>query len=412
MLEIRRSLTPTLRAHLAKPEITLLIGPRQAGKTTLLRELTRELNAAGKRTLFYNLDIERDRRHFTNQESLVNVLTAVTGGVRHYVFIDEIQRITDAGLFLKGLFDRGLPHKLIVTGSGSLELKEKIAESLVGRKRSFYLFTVSPGEYAHYRTEYLHGERLPAVLHADATLADTVLQEYTRFGGYPAVVTDATVDDKLETLNEIYQGYIERDIRSLLQLEKTAAFVTLLRLVANRSGQTINYSDLAKLTGLSTPTLKNYLWYAEKTFITLPIGPYFTNKEKEIVKSPIYYMLDLGLRNFLRGVYDDPSDTGARFETMVFRLLEERFRTGVARLHYWQTKARAEVDFVVNRGYDLLPVEVKSGSLKAPKVTRSYHSFLSSYRPKEGWIVNRSLRAEIKVENTTVRFIPWYDLLT
>ena len=388
-----------------------MVGPRQAGKTTLLKDLAAKLRSAGHDTLFYNLDIARDREHFAGQEPFVAQLLAKTGDQKHYVFIDEIQRLENAGLFLKGVFDRDLPHKLIVTGSGSLELKEKVTESLVGRKRNFYLYTVSPAEHAAYRTEYGYGNRLPHVLDTDRPLRDRILSDYLRFGGYPAVVTEDREHDKVRTLEEIYQGYIERDISALLQLEKTTAFVTLLRLLANRSGHPTNYSELAKMTNLDTATLKNYLWYAEKTFIVQSLTPYFTNKEKEIVKAPAYYFLDLGLRNFLRGIYDDPADQGMRFQTMVFRLLEQRFRHSVASLHFWRTKTKAEVDFVVNRGYDLLPVEVKSGRLKQPTVSRSYRSFLQKYRPPEGWIVNSALRTEIKIEETTVRFIPWYDLL-
>ena len=246
MLPIKRGLREDLLNHLKKPEITLLIGPRQAGKTTLLKDIATNLQEEQANTLFYNLDIERDRQFFDGQETFVNQLNAVTGGKKHYVFIDEIQRLEDAGLFLKGLFDRGLPHKLIVTGSGSLELKEKVAESLVGRKRNFYLHTVSPGEYANYRTDYKHEDRLGAVLDSDTVLMENILDGYLRFGGYPAVVTEAREHDKLATLEEIYQGYIERDIKALLQLEKTTAFVTLLRLMANRSGYTTNFSDLAK----------------------------------------------------------------------------------------------------------------------------------------------------------------------
>ncbi len=411
MLEIKRTLIAELRDHLRKPEITLLIGPRQAGKTTLLKDLAADLRAEGNSTLFYNLDIVRDWEHFTGQEQFINQLQAKTGNQRHYVFIDEIQRLENAGHFLKGIFDRDLPHKLIVSGSGSLELKEKVTESLVGRKRNFYLYTVSPGEHAAYRTDYQYGERLPQVLATDNRLRQGILADYLRFGGYPAVVTETSEQDKVRTLEEIYQGYIERDIMALLQLEKTTAFVTLLRLLANRSGHPTNYSELAKLTNLNTATLKNYLWYAEKTFIVQSLTPYFTNKEKEIVKAPVYYFLDLGLRNFLRGIYDDPADRGLRFQTLVFRLLGHRFRHSVARLHFWRTKAKAEVDFVVNRGYDLLPVEVKSAPLKQPTVSRSYRSFLHQYRPAEGWIVNAALRTEVRIEATTVRFLPWYDLL-
>ncbi|MEM6770158.1 MAG: ATP-binding protein [Bacteroidota bacterium] len=411
-LEIRRFLTDELIAHLEEKEITLLIGPRQAGKTTLLKHLAELLQAEQRKTLFFNIDIERDKQHFANQETFANRLELLTGGEKYYVFIDEVQRLPNAGLFLKGIYDRGLPHKLIVTGSGSLELKEQVAESLVGRKLNFFLPTVSPAEFAHYVTDYAFVDRLSEALHQDRALRNRVLTEYLKFGGYPRVITAGAEPMKRRILEEIYQGYIERDIKSLLQLEKTTAFVTLLQLVANRSGYTVNYSGLATQTGLSAPTIKDYLWYAEKTFILEVVRPYFTNKEKEIAKAPAYYNWDVGLRNFLLGRYEDPSDVGMKFQTFVFRLLEENFRHGIPKIHFWQTKNKAEVDFVVNRGYDLLPVEVKYAQLKQPKLTRSYRSFLDKYQPKEGWIVNQSLRATIQIGETQVRFLPWYDLLS
>lgn len=411
MLEIRRALTADLKHHINKPEITILIGPRQAGKTTLLKEIASDLIEAGQKILFFNLDIEKDRRFFTGQEVFAERIRAVTGDQKHYIFIDEVQRLENAGLFLKGLYDRDWPHKLVVTGSGSLELKEKIAESLVGRKRNFYLLTVSIGEFANYRTDYTFADRLPDVLHTDPMMAESILSEYLKFGGYPKVITELTEDDKYQTLNEIYQGYIERDIKAILQLEKTTAFVTLLQLMANRSGNTVNFSELANFTSLNAATVKNYLWYSEKTFITQSITPYFTNKEKEIVKAPAYYLLDNGMRNYLRGIFDDPIDRGMRFQTLAFRLLEAHFRGSVASIHFWQTKAKAEVDFVVNRGFDLLPVEVKATSLKQPKLTRSYRNFLEAYQPEEGWVINRSLREELTIGTTTVKFIPWYDLM-
>jgi predicted AAA+ superfamily ATPase len=410
-LEIQRFLTVEILQHLVEPEITLLIGPRQAGKTTLLRHVADRLEGDGKRVCFYNIDIEKDRLLFAGQESFVNHLDQVTGGEKHYVFIDEVQRLPDAGLFLKGLYDRGLPHKLIVTGSGSLELKEKVAESLVGRKENFFLPTVSPKEFVDYATDYAYGKRVKEVLHNDQALMERTLGEYLKYGGYPRVITAKTEQRKLRILEEIYQGYIERDIKSLLQLEKTSAFVTLMQLLANRAGYTVNYSGLATLTGLSTPTIKNYLWYAEKTFILNVVRPYFTNKEKEIAKAPTYYYWDIGLRNFLLGRFDDINDRGMQFQSFVFRLLEDRFRHGVTRINFWQTKSQAEVDFVVNRGYDLLPVEVKATSLTQPKITRSYRSFLTKYEPEEGWVVNRSFRGEERIGKTLVRFLPWYDLL-
>lgn len=397
--------------HLNRPEISLLIGPRQSGKTTLLKALNDHLLLHGQKSIFLNLDIERDRIHFKGQEVFVRYLSAQTGGEKHYIFIDEIQRLENAGLFLKGLYDRGLPHKLIVTGSGSLELKEKIAESLVGRKRSFYLLTVSMSEFANYKTAYQFEERLPQVLSTDEFLRSEILEEYLTFGGYPAVLTEATERNKLRTLEEIYRGYIERDIVGLLGLEKSAAFVSLMRLMANRSGQSINYSDLSSLTLLSNQTVRKYIWYTEKTFVVESVPTYFTNKEKEIVKSPMYYFLDLGLRNFLRGPFQDESDMGFRFQNLVFRLLESRYRHTMTNIHYWRSKGGSEVDFVLHFGTDVLPVEVKAKSFQKPKVTRSYRSFLERYKPKEGWIVHTGAYLEERIDDTIVKFKPWYELM-
>lgn len=411
-MEIARSILKDLREHLKEPEITLLIGPRQAGKTTLLRALREELENAGERCLFFNLDIDIDAVQFESQQKFVDYLSALTGGKRTFVFIDEVQRITDAGLFLKGLYDRRLSYKFIVTGSGSLELKEHISESLVGRKRNFFLATVSASEWIQYATGYQYGERIGAVLQADEALEERLLQTYMTFGGYPRVITSSTSQAKNSLLQEIYQGYIERDIKQLLQLEKSNAFVILLQLLANRAGQLVNYNDLSKLTGISVPTLKNYLWYSEKTFVTEAVMPFFRNKEKEVVKAPQYYFWDLGLRNFLRGIYDDIADQGPRFQSFVFRLLYDHFRHSVASLHYWRTQHQAEVDFVVNLGHHILPVEVKAGKLDKPALSRSFQSFLNHYKPPEAWVINRKLRASIHVENTEVKFMPWYDLLS
>ena len=152
-MEIRRELYEVLKQHLSAKEITLLVGARQVGKTTLLRALMEALRRQGEKVLFFNLDIEADARYFQSQATLLQKINLEWGDAGGYVFIDEIQRKENAGLFLKGLYDMQLPYKWVVTGSGSLELKEKIHESLVGRKRQYELFPVSFREFLHYKTE-------------------------------------------------------------------------------------------------------------------------------------------------------------------------------------------------------------------------------------------------------------------
>src|SRR3989338_6683147 len=151
---IKRDIFRDLLEHLEKKEISLLVGPRQVGKTTLMNLLKKHLDKNGKRTLFLSLEFEAEKKYFTSKNELLAKLKLEFGNDRGYVFIDEIQRKEDAGLFLKGIYDYELPHKFIVSGSGSLELKEKIHESLAGRKRVFELKTLSFEEFVNFKTKY------------------------------------------------------------------------------------------------------------------------------------------------------------------------------------------------------------------------------------------------------------------
>lgn len=413
VMEIKRTLYQTIRSHLDKPEITLLIGPRQAGKTTLLREIAENLVSDGQHCFFFNLDIDVDAQYFRSQQTFVERVVALAGQQKAYIFIDEVQRIENAGLFLKGLYDRRLPYKWVATGSGSLELKEKIAESLAGRKRNFYLFPVSLAEFTTYSWK-VELEQSGALLRTDTAESEHLLRQYLLYGGYPRVVTASDAEEKKAVLSEIFQSYIERDIQILLRLEKSKDFITLLQLVANRIGKLINFQDLSNLTNLSVPTVKNYLWYCEKTFIIESVLPFYTNKEKELVKSPQYYFTDAGLRNHLLAITElvpQSNEFGFLFQQLVFQLLKAKFDHSVAAIRYWRTQNQAEVDFVVQKGLELLPVEVKSAQLQQPEITRSLRSFIEMYHPAEAWIVNRSLEATVQVGDTAVRFLPWQALV-
>ena len=153
MKAIRRQQLELLRKDLQRKEITLLIGPRQAGKTTLMKQLQRELTDKKLPVLYLNMDIEADAAYLQSQQALLNKIRLELGD-KGYVFIDEIQRKSDAGVFFKGLYDMELPYKFVLSGSGSIELKEKIGESLAGRKLVVPVDTVSFEEFLDYRTDY------------------------------------------------------------------------------------------------------------------------------------------------------------------------------------------------------------------------------------------------------------------
>jgi len=160
MAIIRRKMFEDIRKHLAKPEIILLVGARQVGKTTILKEIEKELKAKNQTTLWLSLDYEADNRFFSSQDKLLDKIKLECGSGPAYIFIDEIQRKENAGLFLKGLYDLNLPYKFLVSGSGSLELKEKIHESLAGRKIMLELKPVSLEEFIDFKTDYKYSDNL------------------------------------------------------------------------------------------------------------------------------------------------------------------------------------------------------------------------------------------------------------
>jgi uncharacterized protein len=413
MPKIRRKLFNELVKHLEAKEISLIVGSRQAGKTTMMTELKEYLNRKGEKTVFLNLDYEADKIFFNSQNDLIGKLDLELGRKNGFVFIDEIQRKEDAGLFLKGLYDLNLPYKFIVSGFGSLDLKEKIHESLAGRKRIFELGTVDFDEFVDFKTDYRYSGKLDEFFAVEKERSLAFLSEHLNFGGYPRVILENELSEKIKIINEIFRSYVEKDIAYFLGVNRADAFSLLIKILASQTGQIIRYSKLAQDCGISVATLKNYLWYAEKTFSIRIISPYFKNKRKEITKSPIAYFYDFGMRNFSLGLFGNlvqSDQMGFIFQNFVANRLSEKTANTSKSLNFWRTLEKAEVDFILSDSKLVLPVEAKYSKLKKPEATKSLKSFIREYSPAEAWVVNLSLEAEIKIGGTLVKFIPYYKL--
>jgi hypothetical protein len=407
---IKRTLYKVLLAHISRKEISMITGPRQAGKTTLMQLLKADMERKKEPTLFLNMDVEWDRPHLESQASLIRKLELEWGKRQGFVFIDEIQRKEDAGRYLKGLYDLNLPYKFIVSGSGSLELKEKIHESLVGRKQLFELTTLTFEEFVNHKTEYRYIGNLPAFFEVERERAHQLLMEYLNFGGYPRVVLEDERQEKTRVIDEIFRSVIERDVAYLLKVEKTEAFSNLIKVLAGQIGSMVNYKELSSTLGISFATVKRYAWYAQKIFLLNTVTPFARNVRKEISQSPVAYFGDLGMRNYALGIFGNvssPAESGFLFQNLVFLLLN----SGGARLHYWRTTDKAEVDFIVEKGRDLIPIEVKFKLLKGIEIPRSLMSFCQKYQPAQAYIVNLGFQEEITVSKTHIRFIPYWKLL-
>lgn len=405
--------------HLDKAEISLLLGPRQAGKTTIVKKLQKELEQKNQPTILLNLDIIEDRYFFASQHTLLDLIEKKAGKRKVYVFIDEISRLENAGLFLKGLYDLQSNHKFIVTGSGSLELKENVVEPLTGRKKIFYCYPLSFTEFAAYKLGVSNEN--PNQLYIDVTKTLTaqplkqkrIISEYLNFGAYPRVVLATTEQEKNEVLREIYTSYLEKDIGLLLNVEKEYAFENLVKILSGQVGNLVNKKELSSTLGLTEKTIERYLYLLEKTFVINLVRPFYRNIRKELVKSPKVYFIDQGFLHIASGILPtiQRQPTGNVFENACYLRLKELDL--IRSPQFWRTKSGAEVDFVITspKTGKPIPIEIKS----SPKETlgKSLISFIKNYQPEVGFVYYHSgdRKDEDKVyEGATIHFIPYHIL--
>ncbi|MDO9027426.1 MAG: DUF4143 domain-containing protein [Candidatus Roizmanbacteria bacterium] len=327
--------------------------------------------------------------------------------------MDEIQRLENAGLFLKGIYDRNLPYKLIVSGSGSLELKEKIHESLAGRKRIFIISTITFKEFVDYKSNYRYSQHILDFFQYDKSLPQTLFSEYFYFGGYPKVILAETIEEKKKTIQDIYQSYVEKDIQNLIHIKKTDSFIHLVTLLSSQIGQLVNITEISRLLNIDRETVKLYLWYLEKTFIINRINPYFSNIRKELTKMPIYYFNDIGLRNYIRNQFTvaPQINDGFLFQNFVYQLLKISSQYKDSRLHFWRTKDGGEVDFIALQGSTPIPIEIKYSSLSKIELNQSMINFITTYKPLKLYLINLQLNSSLTKHNCIINAIPYYFLI-
>ena len=411
---IKRKILSRLEDHLSSDQMSILTGSRQVGKTYLMRLLKEKLDREGKKTIWLNLDNEEDAAKIATQADLISYIGLMVGKEKAFVFVDEIQRKENAGLFLKGLYDMKLPHKFIISGSGSLDLKAKIPESMAGRKQLFLIHPVSFEEFVNYKTNYRFEDKLDKFFAIENEMAQRLFSEYIVFGGYPRVVLADTVSGKQAEMQEIFNSYIRRDIVDLLHLEKSDAFTNLLKIIGSQIGSLVSITELASTTGLDVKTIKHYLWYLEQTFIIKKVTPFFRNTRSEITKAPVYYFYDIGFRNWLLGFFGLPeipaAISGHLFENAVFHILSIKTELTSTQIHFWRTRDQAEVDFILETGQDTIPVEVKYTRMRKPEITRSFRSFLVKYKPVKGYIIHLGEKFDKEEEKARVYALPFYDL--
>jgi predicted AAA+ superfamily ATPase len=351
----QRTISQQMRDGLGKPGTAMILyGPRQAGKTTLVKRLLQEIPDA---VMFIGDDLHTQsllERH--ELEHLKRIVGSATT-----IFIDEAQRIENIGLTLKLLVDH-LPVTVIASGSASFELADRLSEPLTGRACIFHLHPLSWEEVAaKYRM----------------TAPETALEEMLRFGMYPRVQSLESNQEKEEYLYNYLNSYLYRDLLVFEQIKKPKKVVDLLALLAHQIGKEVAISELSNSLNLSQKTVENYLDILEKMFVLVNIRGFSRNLRKEVTKTSRYYFVDVGLRNALIRSFVPLSirnDVGELFENWfvmerIKRANNQRRFTG---FYFWRTYDQHEIDLVEDLDGRLIGFECKWSHKSRSKAPRDW----------------------------------------
>ncbi len=427
---LKRTLTEELEKWMERKEIIAIKGPRQAGKTTLLKILKEYLitqkNISPSSIIYITFE-DRDILDAFSKDpkEFIGSYLAKEPDSKFYFLIDEFQYLEDGGQKLKLLYDTYENVKFIITGSSSLEITEHTAKYLVGRVFSFYLYQFSFLEYLQTKPKNMQNvyeeasKRINDFLDRGKSLGvkeDIFVKDFSHsfedfiiFGGYPEVIKAKDFETKRIILKNIYDTYITKDIVGLLRIKDVSGFRTVVSLLANQIGNLLNLQTLASDSGSYFRQLKQYLSILEETFIIRNLKPHFKNRTTELKKNPKVYFIDTGLRNWTINNFNKleiRADVGNLVENVVLSSLYEK---GNEEIRYWRTLGQAEVDFILKHPDKIIPVEVKYSPLKSPEINRSLKNFINIYKPLRILVLTKGFWGKAKVDDTEIAFVPvWY----
>lgn len=365
---ITRILESLITERLFSGKSILLLGPRQVGKTTLIRQLF-ENNR--DKAVWINADNIEDRELLNNLNSTRAIELFPPGRI---VFIDEAQRIENSGLTLKIIHDSCSGIQLIATGSSSFELTDKIKESLTGRKWSFRLLPVSFREILDH-TNFMELNRS--------------LETRMIYGSYPEIITQA--GKEREILSELVSDYLYRDLFSLREVRKPDILEKIAKALSFQVGNQVSNRELAKLVQVDKETVDKYIYLLEQAFIIFSLPSFSRNLRSELKRSRKIYFYDNGIRNALINQFNPlplRQDAGALWENLMIseRIKRNEYERKYCNSYFWRTHGQQEIDYIEEYDGQLQAYEFKWQPGRSGK---SGATFLESYPGSDYQEINR-----------------------
>ncbi|MDO8515056.1 MAG: ATP-binding protein [bacterium] len=368
---IDRTILSTINRVLQRePKVIVIYGPRQAGKTFLLKEIASKEKRKIKRLMGEDL--------LTQQIFSVPILTELEKAVgdAEVIIIDEAQKIDNIGSSLKLLYDNN-PRFILASGSSSFDLANRLAEPMTGRATFFTLYPLAVGELPH--EEVMFGLK-------------SELANFLTFGMYPKIHTLVSQEEKEQYLLDIVNTYLYQDLLTFEGVRKPKKVIDLLSLLAFQIGSKVSIRELAQNLSISGIIVEKYLDVLEKMFVLVNLRGFSRNLRKEVTKTSKYYFTDLGLRNAIIRNFNPlnlRNDAGALFEN--FCIMERiKFLNNNrehANYYFWRTYDQKEIDLIEERNGKLSGFEFKYGENKIPRATKE--EFLRTYHGSSLEIINQ-----------------------
>ncbi len=351
---IQRKLLSVLQSKLNKKKAIIVIGARQVGKTTLLKQLP---GFSKKKILWLNGD-EADTRVLFQSASVTQLKKLI--GKNEIVIVDEAQRIKKIGVGLKLITD-GIPEvQLLVTGSSSLELNNTIHEPLTGRKWEYQLYPLSFAEMVDH-----HG-----LLEEKRLISHRLL-----YGYFPDVINHP--GEEREILTQLTDSFLYKDVLSLDSLKKPIALQNLLRALAFQVGSQVSYNELSQVCGMDVKTVEKYIGLLEQTYVLFRMSSYHRNLRGELSKSKKIYFYDTGVRNALINNFNTPEfrqDIGGLWENflVVERMKHLAYSGRRVNSWFWRTVGQQEIDLIEEENGAMRAFEFKWNSKAKVKLTPTF----------------------------------------
>jgi len=380
-MHITRHIKLAIEKALIPGRATIILGARRVGKTTLIKEII----AARKEPItFYNCDDPDVRSQFS--EIGLAALKRLLSHTETIVF-DEAQRIQNIGILLKMIVDEMPDKRLLVSGSSSLELSNKVNEPLTGRKKTFYLYPLIFLELYEYENR-------------NVIAAQSYVNDMLRFGAYPQIFEISDPIEKEEYLLELAGDYLYKDALEYQDIRNPEQLRKLLVALALQIGQEVSYTEIGSLVGVDQKTVVRYLDLLEKSFVIFRLPAFSRNLRKEIAKSRKVYFYDLGIRNALLrnfNPYHLRQDKGAAWENFVIseRLKKDAYMNQRKNYYFWRTYDQKEVDLIEEHQGTIEGFEIKwKNTASVPK------DFLGAYPGSTVHTVNRESFLDFVISDT------------